>query len=204
MKKFAALVLSLLLCAALCVPAFAETTLVKHYTLEEIIQNTFHNGFVTAMGGNEVNTLILNDDGTYTYTKEIHQEAEDGTAVAATEETPVLLVTYTFTGTYTQDGDTVVLAFPTAVKFSENWGNLAAMGYFQNTEGEASFVDGEFAGDIVQCKEAESHNPFDVFPGAFMVDSLVMGDGFDADANTVTVTLNGDTFDYVIVNSDDD
>ena len=56
----------------------------------------------------------------------------------------------------------------------------------------------------VQCKEAESHNPFDIFPGAFMVDSLVMGDGFDADANTVTVTLNGDTFDYVIVNSDDD
>ena len=28
--------------------------------------------------------------------------------------------------------------------------------------------------------------------------------GFDAEACNVTITLNGDSFDYVIVNSDDD
>ena len=204
MKKFAALFLSIVLCAALCVTAFADTTYVKHFTLEEITQNTFHNGFVTALGGNEVNTLTLNDDGTYVYTKEIHQEAEDGTVVEGTEEAPAMLLTYVFTGTYTKDGDTVVLAFPTAVKFSENWGGLALSGYFLNSEGEATLTDGVFEGDIVQCKEAESHNPFDLFPGVYMVDALVVGDGFDADANAVTVTLNGDSFDYVIVNSDDD
>jgi hypothetical protein len=105
------------------------------------------------------------------------------------------------------DGDnvTVVLAFPTNAKFSENWGNLADMGYFKNSEGEANFADGEVTGDIVQCKEEESHVAFDIFPGAFMNDSLATSDAaFDAEECTVTVTLNGDSFDYVIVNSDDD
>ena len=174
-------------------------------TLEEITQNTFHNGFVTALGAVEVNTLTLKDDGTYEYVKELHQENEDGTVKEATEEAPVLLVTYTFTGTYTQDGDTVVLAFPTNVKFSENWGNLAAMGYFLNSEGEANFADDEITGDNVKCKEEEGHVPFDLFPGVFLVDSLATSEaGFDAEECTVTITLNGDSFDYVIVNSDDD
>lgn len=205
MKKLLALVLALALCAALVVTASAESVYARKYTLEEITQNTFHNGFVTALCALEVNTLTLKDDGTYEYVKELHQENEDGTVKEATEEAPVLLVTYTFTGTYTQDGDTVVLAFPTNVKFSENWGNLATMGYFLNSQGEANFVDGEITGDNVKCKEEEGHVPFDLFPGAFLVDSLVTSEaGFDAEECTVTVTLNGDSFDYVIVNSDDD
>ena len=205
MKKLISLVLVLALCAALVLTASAESVYVKKYTLEEITQNTFHNGFVTALGGIEVNTLTLNDDGTYVYVKEIHQEDENGNVLVPSEEAPVMLITYTFTGTYTQDGDTVVLAFPTNVKFSENWGNLADMGYFKNSEGEANFADGEVTGDIVQCKEEESHVAFDIFPGVYVNDSLATSDAaFDAEECTVTVTLNGDTFDYVIVNSDDD
>ena len=205
MKKLLSLILAVALCVSLLATASAEGVYTKKYTLEEITQNTFHNGFVTALGCVEVNTLTLNDDGTYVYVKELHQENEDGTVAEATEEAPVLLVTYTFTGAYTQDGDTVVLSFPTNVKFSENWGNLATMGYFLNSQGEANFVDGEITGDNVKCKEEEGHVPFDLFPGAFLVDSLVTSEaGFDADECTVTVTLNGDSFDYVIVNSDDD
>ena len=205
MKKLMALVLALTLCASLVLTASAESVYTKKYTLEEITQNTFHNGFVTALGGVEVNTLTLNDDGSYVYVKEIHQEDENGNVLEATEEAPVMLLTYTFTGTYTQDGDTVVLAFPANVKFSENWGNLAGMGYFLNSEGEGTFADDEIAGDIVQCKEEESHVPFDIFPGPFMNDSLATSDAaFDAAECTVTVTLNGESFDYVIVNSDDD
>ena len=205
MKKLISLVLVLALCAALVLTASAESVYVKKYTLEEITQNTFHNGFVTALGGIEVNTLTLNDDGTYVYVKEIHQEDENGNVLVPSEEAPVMLITYTFTGTYTQDGDTVVLAFPTNVKFSENWAGLVDMGYFRNSEGEAVFENGEISGDIVQCKEEESHVAFDIFPGVYVNDSLATSDAaFDAEECTVTVTLNGDTFDYVIVNSDDD
>ena len=205
MKKLFSIVLALVLCASLLATATAESTYTKKFTLEEITQNTFHNGFVTALGANEVNTLTLNDDGTYVYVKELHQEDESGNVLEGSAEAPVIKVTYTFTGTYTKDGDTVVLAFPTNAKFSENWGNLAAMGYFLNSEGEANFADGEISGDNVKCKEEEGHVPFDIFPGEYMVDSLATSDAsFDAEECTVTVTLSGDSFEYVIVNSDDD
>ena len=195
MKKLLALVLALALCATLAL-ASAESVYTKTFTTDELTSNTFHNGFVTALKAQEVNTLTLNDDGTYVYVKEL---------VSGNEADPGMKISYTFTGTYTQDGDTVVLAFPTNVKFSENWAGLVDMGYFRNSEGEAVFENGEISGDIVQCKEEESHVAFDIFPGAYVNDSLATSDAaFDAEECTVTVTLNGDTFDYVIVNSDDD
>ena len=85
--------------------------------------------------------------------------------MARTEQVATRLPLLVDTGTYTQDGDTVILAFPASVKFSENWGNLVDLGYFLNSEGEAVFADDEISGDIVQCKEEESHVPFDIFPG---------------------------------------
>ena len=110
---------------------------------------------------------------------------------------------YTFTGTYTKDGDTVVLMFPTAGTASENWGPLAGS-YFQNTE-NASFADSDYAAGVVQCKEAESHLIADLFEGPYLLDNLTTSDAaFDAEECTVTITVSGDTFDYVITNSDDD
>ena len=195
MKKLLALVLALALCAALAL-ASAESVYTKTFTTDELTSNTFHNGFVTALKAQEVNTLTLNDDGTYVYVKEL---------VSGNEADPGMKISYTFTGTYTQDGDTVVLAFPTKVEFSENWGNLVDLGYFLNSEGAAVFENDEVSGDIVQCKEEESHVPFDIFPGVYVNDSLATSDAaFDAAECTVTVTLSGETFDYVIVNSDDD
>jgi hypothetical protein len=195
MKKLFALILALALCATLAL-ASAESVYVKEFTTDELTSNTFHNGFVTALKAVEVNTLTLKDDGTYVYVKEL---------LSGSEEDPGMKIIYTFTGTYTQDGDTVVLAFPTNVKFSENWGNLVDLGYFLNSEGAAVFENDEISGDIVQCKEEESHVAFDIFPGVYLNDSLATSDAaFDAEECTVTVTLSGDTFDYVIVNSDDD
>lgn len=205
MKKLISLVLALALCVSLVLTASAESVYTKVFSKDDITSNTFHNGFVTALGCNEVNTLTLNDDGTYVYVKELHQEDENGSVLEATEEAPVVKITYTFTGTYTQDGDTVVLAFPTKVVFSENWGNLTAMGYFLNSEGEAAFEDGEITGTMVQCKEEEGHVPFDIFNGIFLNDSLATSDAaFDAEDYAETVTLSGDTFEYVVHNSDDD
>ena len=140
MKKLLALILSVVLCASLTL-ASAESVYVKEFTTDELTSNTFHNGFVTALGAKEVNTLTLKDDGTYVYVKEL---------VSGSEEDPGMKVSYTFNGTYTQDGDTVVLAFPAGVKFSENWGNLVDLGYFRNSEGAAAFENGEISGDNVQ------------------------------------------------------
>ena len=153
--------------------ALADVTLTKVYKTEDLVSNTFH----------------------YEYTKRLMQTAEDGTVAAD--------LVYTFTGTYTKDGDTVVLMFPTAGTASENWGPLAGS-YFQNTE-NAAFADSDYAAGVVQCKEAESHLIADLFEGPYLLDSLTTSDAaFDAEECTVTITVSGDTFDYVITNSDDD
>ena len=131
MKKLLSIALSL--CLLLSV-ALADVTLTKVYKTEDLVSNTFHNGFVTAIGMTGENTVVLKDDGTYEYTKRLMQTAEDGTVAAD--------LVYTFTGTYTKDGDTVVLMFPTAGTASENWGPLAGS-YFQNTE-NASFADSDY------------------------------------------------------------
>lgn len=108
MKKLLSIALSL--CLFLSV-ALADVTLTKVYKTEDLVSNTFHNGFVTAIGMTGENTVVLKDDGTYEYTKRLMQTAEDGTVAAD--------LVYTFTGTYTKDGDTVVLMFPTAGTASE-------------------------------------------------------------------------------------
>ena len=112
MKKLFSIALAL--CLLLSV-ALADVTLTKVYKTEDLVSNTFHNGFVTAIGMTGENTVVLKDDGTYEYTKRLMQTAEDGTVTAD--------IVYTFTGTYTKDGDTVVLMFPTAGTASENWGS---------------------------------------------------------------------------------
>ena len=69
--------------------------------------------------------------------------------------------------------------------------------YFQNTE-NASFADSDYAAGVVQCKEAESHLIADLFEGPYLLDSLTTSDAaFDAEECTVTITISGDTFDYV-------
>ena len=199
MKKLLTLAVAAIMILTLAV-ASAETTYVKSYTLEEITSNTFHNGFVTALGATETNTLTLNDDGSYVYVKALFTPAEDGTVAEGGVD-----ISYTFEGTYTQDGDSVVLAFPTKCDWSENWGNLADMGYFLNGEGAAEWADDEATGDMVQCKEDEGHVPFDIFPGAYLNDSFATSEaGFEAEECVVTLTLSGDSFEYVIHNSDDD
>ena len=97
MKKLLSIALSL--CLFLSV-ALADVTLTKVYKTEDLVSNTFHNGFVTAIGMTGENTVVLKDDGTYEYTKRLMKTAEDGTVAAD--------LVYTFTGTYTKDGDTVV------------------------------------------------------------------------------------------------
>ena len=197
MKKL--LSIALALCLLLSV-ALADVTLTKVYKTEDLVSNTFHNGFVTAIGMTGENTVVLKDDGTYEYPKRLMQTVPMLIGFGCTVPADIV---YTFTGTYTQDGDTVVLMFPTSGTASENWGSLAGS-YFQNTE-NAAFADSDYAAGVVQCKEAESHLIADLFEGPYLLDNLTTSDAaFDAEECTVTITVSGDTFDYVITNSDDD
>lgn len=216
MKKTFSIILTIamLCCVALAGCSNEPQTISGTYTIthaaEAIASNTFHNGYVTAMGASEVNTIEFSEDGTYIYTKELHTVAEDGTVVDpqnAAEGQLSILVTYTYYGTYTMDGGNAILSFPTKCDFSENWGTLADMGMFLNSSGSYTYENGNGSGDIVKCKEEESHNPMDIFVGPYVLDSLTTSEsGFDAANCTVTVTLNQDTntFTYVIVNTDDE
>lgn len=183
-----------------------DGTYTATFSSDEITSNTFHNGFVTALGANEVNTITFTSDGNYTYTKELHTEA-DGAVVAPSPEGMALLVKYAFTGTYTVDGGNAILNFPAKCDFSEDWGPLAAQGMFINTSGTYAWENGAGSGDIVQCKEDESHVPMDLFTGPYVLDNLTTSEsGFNADNCKVTVTLDDSakTFTYVIVNTDDE
>lgn len=213
-SRFVPLVLAAALLAALLAGCGGSKTLEGTYTAtfsaDEITSNTFHNGFVTAMSANEVNTITFTKDGNYTYTKELHTEAEDGSVVdpATSADGMGILITYTFTGTYTVDKDNAVLNFPTKCEFSENWGALDTMaGMLRGSSGTYTWENGAGSGDIVQCKEDESHVPMDIFPGPYVLDSLTTSEsGFNADNCKVTVTLDDSakTFTYVIVNTDDE
>ena len=70
MKKLFSIALAL--CLLLSV-ALADVTLTKVYKTEDLVSNTFHNGFVTAIGMTGENTVVLKDDGTYEYTKRLHE-----------------------------------------------------------------------------------------------------------------------------------
>ena len=81
------------------------------------------------------------------------------------------------------------------------------MGMFLNTAGSYTWENGSGSGDIVQCKEEESHIPMDLFAGPYVLDSGTTSEsGFDASKTTVTITpdSSANTFTYVIVNTDDD
>lgn len=81
-------------------------------------------------------------------------------------------VEYTFTGSYTADGDTVTLNAAEKCTFSEDWGNLS--GYIENTEGKDS-------------TEAEA---LSVFPTQFYAVSE------SGNANAVVKVSSDGTFTY--------
>lgn len=97
-------------------------------SFNEFAEKSNHSGYLAYSGSeqttSQTNTLELKADGTYSLTKHM-------------EDTGMLIkVEYTFTGSYTADGDTVTLNAAEKCTFSEDWGNLS--GYIENTEGKDS------------------------------------------------------------------
>ncbi len=192
MKKIAALILALVL-ALSCAAALADTAYTHAFTAEELAGTTDMNGFVSALALTELNTIVLKDDGTYEYTKLMAYIGENGEVVEVTNENGTMRfeIRYTYTGTYTQDGDQVTLNVPDECVFSEDWGVLVDGGYMKNSEGKAS------EGARVTNYEGTDYDPMDNFDSE--VYKFV---GHDAPVN-VTVNADG-TFTYNAVASSDD
>lgn len=192
MKKIAALILALAL-ALSCAAALADNAYTRTFTAEELAGTTDMNGFVSALALTELNTIVLKDDGTYEYTKLMAYIGENGEVVEVTSENGTMRfeIRYTYTGTYTQDGDQVTLNVPDECVFSEDWGVLVDGGYMKNSEGKAS------EGARVTNYEGTDYDPMDNFDSE--VYKFV---GHDAPVN-VTVNADG-TFTYNAVASSDD
>ena len=190
MKKFAAIILALVL-ALSCCAALAESTYHIYFTTEDLAGTTDMNGFVSGCALTEYNALLLKDDGTYEYTKLLGTVDEEGNVVEG--ESGVYAMKYVYTGTFTQDGDQVTLNVPDEVVFSEDWGPLVAMGYMSNSEGTGT------NGDMVQNYEGVVSDPWDNFgTQVYKFDPATR-------SNPVAVTVNEDgTFTYNAVASSDD
>ena len=184
MKQILAFALALLMvCALTACGGGGSKSVAGTYTVtmdaEECANNLVHNGYLAASVPTEVNTLVLNDDNTYTYTTHI-----------TTEKNGVELK-YVFTGTYTNTDAEVTLEAPTDCEFSEVWGAFTDYG-FLNSSGKHS------EGAVVQCKAESGHKPLEMFLTPYLIDSDETGD--------VKVTLDADnaTCTYSSVASSDD
>ena len=185
MKKLTAILTLIALMTACCSAFAASGTYTAFFSTEELSGSVEHTGYIAGVQAQQKNTLVLNDDGTYEYTKLVgifdeNQELVDGMALS-----------FLYTGNYEEDGDTITLKAPAECVFSENWGGLAEAGHLLNSEGTAS------AGDLVNCKEGTTHDPMKIFPGAFYKEANEVVD--------TVITINADgTFSYNAVASSDD
>lgn len=195
MKKIIALVLSLVM-MSLCCAALAESTYTCYFGLEDLAGVTDMNGFIVSQPMSELNTIVLNDDGTYVYTKLLGTLNEEfvpaDVALEGDQTMRATALKYVYTGTYTIDGDQVVLGLPVECEFSEDWGTLVDMGYMSNSEGLAS------EGARVHNYEGVDFDPWDNFSTPVYK--------FDGHDTPVSVTIHADgTFTYnAAANSDDD
>ena len=157
-------------------------------TTEDLAGKTAHNGFISGIGAQERNKVILKEDGTYEYTKEVAIYDEDGNK----NEDGVDLV-YLYTGKYTEADGEVTLEIPEDCEFKENWASLEEKGYLLSSEGKAS------EGDLVTPKEGETYDPMNTFLTEYYVDSA------NCDS-PVVIIVDDETgeFSYKEVESDDD
>ena len=145
MKKLLSIALSL--CLLLSV-ALADVTLTKVYKTEDLVSNTFHNGFVTAIGMTGENTVVLKDDGTYEYTKRLMQTAEDGTVTAIlpgdsdpTELGQLTLVNFANPAGLSAEGDNLYLETAASGQPTEGIPGEDGLGTLQDSALEGSNVD---------------------------------------------------------------
>lgn len=135
-------------------------TYTMELSTEECAGNLYVAGFMDSVQASQTNTLVL-ENGNYTLTKQLNTPAEITSAEAGTFS-PNVKVVFTFTGTYTMDGDVVVLSKAADCEFDANYGIFVDMGAgLLSDSGKAS------NGDMVNCFGTWDDDPLDFFPGEY-------------------------------------
>jgi len=107
-------------------------TYTQELDFDEFADNSTSSGFLSAIGtpdtSKQINTLILNEDNTYSLTKNI--------SITDKDDEEDIILKYIFTGNYTEKGTTVTLDAAENVEYSEEWGpSLVDAGYQENISG---------------------------------------------------------------------
>lgn len=150
--------------------------------------NSQHSAFLADSVPSQTNTLILNDDNTYSLEKKLDEDT--------------IHVDITFTGTYTVKDDVVTLSVPTDVIWNVDWGQFIEMGFFPGVlTGQLSKGD-----TSIECKRiimadnslGGGHDPLNMFLTPYYLDSEKTGEV------NVTVDKSAKTFAYVEEASSED
>lgn len=139
----------------------------------ETVQTAFHGGYLSAMTTvKQVNTLVLNDDYTYSYTKRITgtREGQEGTVDLSA----------VFTGIYTVEGDRVTLAYPDDCEYTHDWAFFD--GFLFSETGIAT------NGDLIEDQfQSLQYFPTPIYPK----DPIE-----STDSVNVTINITDDSFSY--------
>ena len=115
-----------------CGSSSGADTYTQELDFAEFANNSMSSGFLSAIGApdtsKQMNTLILNEDNTYSLTKNI-------TITQGTDDSGDIIIEYIFTGNYTKEGTMVTLDAAENVEYSEEWGSLVESGHKENISG---------------------------------------------------------------------
>ena len=158
------------------------------FEVKDVEGNTDYGQKTAGVKLNAMNTIVLNADGTYEYTKLTGTLDEEGNLQKYKSGGKVygtIELRYIFAGEYEQEGDRVTLAPPTDCTFAESWGNLTESAGMIDNSGTAS------EGSRVHSMENVDEDPLDYFEGFYY--------WHNGHENSVVVTVNDEdgTFTYV-------
>ena len=195
MKKNVAKVLALILAVVSCIglmTACSAPSVAGTYTFTvdptDVAGNSQHSAFLADAVPSQVNTLVLNEDGTYSLTKKLDEDS--------------IHINIEFTGTYTFKDSDVTLAAPTDVIWDVDWGQFIEMGFFPGVlKGQLSKGDtGIMCGRIIQPDNSigGGHDPKNMFLTPYYLDSEKTG------TQDITVNKGSKTFTYAVEASSED
>ena len=173
-------------------------TYTMELSAEQCAGNLYASGFMDSLQASETNTLVLTD-GNYTLTKHVKTPetitSTDPTTGESTTITPGIDIKCVFTGTYTLDGEVIVLSKAADCEFDAKYGIYVTLGLgFTDSKGKAS------DGDMFKGYGTWEDDPLDMFPGEF----IAHANGFNEE---VRVEVDSTNKSYKLVkaaSSDDD
>ncbi len=161
-----------------------KMTVADGFSFSDVYYGAFCPDEIAQSTDGMVNTVTLNDDGTYVYTKSwsFNGKSEvDPEIYGVSEVESNATVTYTYYGDWTNDGNTVTLNMCTKMDYYEDW--------YDN-----GFIDFDCSGTGVTDKTTQNVTGcviFDTFDGMYLNTYYITNQ-----AQQIVISSNG-TFTYV-------